>query len=367
MLYRRLIINGTEYMLAVSQSGSGAPKETTEGAAGVLYMDTDDGSLYKCTGEADGKYTWEPMETGNGPGQNGNGGGLTAEEKSLMLSLFNNALYGADVGAIKDRLNALWGGESGGDSGDDSGGGESGGGDSGDSTLYTISTDFVNVSIDNTATSATANSEYTATLTATTGELASVTITMGGVDVTADVYADGVITIPAVTGNILIFASATAFIDLLAENDIAFVNVTGDQYGKGMGYGLVSNSKLTLSAGTYYFYSVYKTNSGVPPKLYKESDDGTFTDITADIATISNKNTYWTGAYNEYGSEDKDYYKPNSTGYFLEKTIVLSEDFSGYMHLGASSQCYVNSEPGYTYLFTTPYNPHLDTLAQGED
>ena len=71
MLYRRLIINGTEYMLAVSQSGSGAPKETTVGAVGVLYMDTDDGSLYKCTGAADGRYTWEPMGTGNGTGQDG--------------------------------------------------------------------------------------------------------------------------------------------------------------------------------------------------------------------------------------------------------------------------------------------------------
>lgn len=129
-----------------------------------------------------------------------NGGGLTTEEKSLMLSLFNNALYGADVGAIKNRLNDLWGGESGGDSG----------GDSGDSTLYTISTNFVNVSIDNTATSVTANSAFNATLTPTAGELASVTITMGGVDVTADVYADGVITIPAVTGNIVITASASA-------------------------------------------------------------------------------------------------------------------------------------------------------------
>ncbi len=74
MLYRRLIINGTEYVLAVSQSGSGAPAETTVGAVGVLYMDTDDGSLYKCTGAADGKYTWEPLGTGNGTGQDGQNG-----------------------------------------------------------------------------------------------------------------------------------------------------------------------------------------------------------------------------------------------------------------------------------------------------
>ena len=37
---------------------------------------------------------------------------------------------------------------------------------------------------------------------------ATVSVTMGGADITADVYADGVISIPAVTGNVSIMASA---------------------------------------------------------------------------------------------------------------------------------------------------------------
>lgn len=40
--------------------------------------------------------------------------------------------------------------------------------------------------------------------------LGTVKVRMGTVDVTADVYADGVITIPAVTGDVYIIASGTA-------------------------------------------------------------------------------------------------------------------------------------------------------------
>lgn len=39
--------------------GKGAPTASTEGAVGLLYMDTDNGSLYKCTAALNGVYTWE--------------------------------------------------------------------------------------------------------------------------------------------------------------------------------------------------------------------------------------------------------------------------------------------------------------------
>lgn len=47
MFYKKLTINGVEYDLAVNISGSGAP--TVEGAVGLLYMDENNGDLYKCT------------------------------------------------------------------------------------------------------------------------------------------------------------------------------------------------------------------------------------------------------------------------------------------------------------------------------
>ena len=76
-------------------------------------------------------------------------------------------------------------------------------------TTYTITAELVNVTSNNSATSVTEGASYNATLTANDGyKLDAVSVLMGGVDVTADVYADGVISIPAVTGNVEIVASA---------------------------------------------------------------------------------------------------------------------------------------------------------------
>lgn len=75
-------------------------------------------------------------------------------------------------------------------------------------TMYSITNNLVNVTSDNAAVSVEENSAYSAVLTVADGyDLDSVTVTMGGVDVTADVYTDGVITIPAVTGDIVITAA----------------------------------------------------------------------------------------------------------------------------------------------------------------
>ena len=64
MLYKRLIINGKEYLLAVSQAGSGAPEAATPGSLGIQYMDTDTGDLYKCTGGEDGAWEWKRLGEG---------------------------------------------------------------------------------------------------------------------------------------------------------------------------------------------------------------------------------------------------------------------------------------------------------------
>lgn len=47
-------------------TGAGAPTISTEGAVGVLYMDTDTGAVYKCTNVNAGKtaYTWETFGGG---------------------------------------------------------------------------------------------------------------------------------------------------------------------------------------------------------------------------------------------------------------------------------------------------------------
>lgn len=78
-------------------------------------------------------------------------------------------------------------------------------------TVYTVTNALTNVTSSNSATSVEENASYNAILTAADGyEISAVTVTMGGTDVTSTVYADGEVAIPAVTGNIVITATAEA-------------------------------------------------------------------------------------------------------------------------------------------------------------
>lgn len=75
--------------------------------------------------------------------------------------------------------------------------------------IYTITNTLSNVTNSNAAASINENEAYTATLTASDGyEMSSVSITMGGLNITSSVYSDGAINIPAVTGDIIITATA---------------------------------------------------------------------------------------------------------------------------------------------------------------
>lgn len=85
----------------------------------------------------------------------------------------------------------------------------SGGEEEPDATTYSITNNLTNVTSDNAAISVEANTSYSANLTAVDGyKLDSVTVTMGGVDITATAYADGVVSIAAVTGDVVVTATA---------------------------------------------------------------------------------------------------------------------------------------------------------------
>ncbi len=66
-LRRNIQINGQTYHLAVNQYGAGAPKAVTPGKPGVLYMDTENGQLYKCrtADPENGIYGWEKVGAGD--------------------------------------------------------------------------------------------------------------------------------------------------------------------------------------------------------------------------------------------------------------------------------------------------------------
>lgn len=63
---KSLNLFGIEAKEVPSITGSGAPTNTTEGAVGCFYMDTDTGNVYKCTAVVDGVYTWDEFEGGGG-------------------------------------------------------------------------------------------------------------------------------------------------------------------------------------------------------------------------------------------------------------------------------------------------------------
>lgn len=108
---------------------------------------------------------------------------------------------------------------------------------------YSVTNTLSNVTSSNSTPSVTEGSSYYAELTAEDGyAIDSVTVTMGGLDITATAYGNGVVSIGAVTGNIVITATAAKVIvstDLIAE------------YGYRDGYRM-STSSGNFSAGAGY-------------------------------------------------------------------------------------------------------------------
>lgn len=92
-------------------------------------------------------------------------------------------------------------------------------------TSYTVKNTMTNAKTNNTINIVTEGSAYSATITANEGyTLSSVTVTMGGTDITATAWnsSTGMITIQSVTGNIVITAIATEGADILLSSLVTF-------------------------------------------------------------------------------------------------------------------------------------------------
>ena len=96
---------------------------------------------------------------------------------------------------------------------------------------YTITNTLSNCTTNNSSISIHDSSEYSATITADNGYTlngATISITMGGVDITSTAYSDGVIYIPSVVGNIVIEISAVEYI---VPTEDPFITFSGpDQF-----------------------------------------------------------------------------------------------------------------------------------------
>ena len=134
--------------------------------------------------------------------------GLNSTEKTLLLALFQNAVFASDVSLILAQLEMLWSNNGNNDDSGDSGEDD---GNIDNPTSYIVTNKLTNVTNSNATASVTAGNSYTAMLTAVTGyEIGNVIVTMGGADITVGVYLDGVINISEVTGDIVIIATAAS-------------------------------------------------------------------------------------------------------------------------------------------------------------
>ena len=146
---------------------------------------------------------------------------------------------------------------------------------------YSVTYILTNVTSKTSIAEVDANGSFTNDLTANDGyENMTVTVTMGGVDITSNAYNDGIISIEPVTGNIVITASATeinatppsvSYTNLVSTSQA--LNSDGPYNGTGYknGYYLSSSSPFegTDSATVLTGYIPYPVpTSGLPPTIY---------------------------------------------------------------------------------------------------
>ena len=122
---------------------------------------------------------------------------------------------------------------------------------------YKVTGNYTNVSNSNSTDLVTGGSAYSGTLTAASGDM-NVTVVMGGKDITSAVYADGVINIPSVTGDIVITAtenvtvSYTNLVPTSIDRDGSVYNGVGYLDGKYMSGGVPSSSADSNATITGY-------------------------------------------------------------------------------------------------------------------
>lgn len=205
---------------------------------------------------------------------NDNGGGISTTATDLLVTILRSGVYTDDQSANIAALEAALGsGGSGGDSGDS---GDSGGSDEPSGTMYTVTNVLTNAITSNSASSVAEGASYSTTISALAGySISSVTVTMGDVDVTADVYADGVISIPAVTGNVeivvLAVADSTKPAELITDGLMAFFDMRNRTASKGDNMAGFYQEATIGQGRLYLWYS-----SGANGTEYGSSADGVY-------------------------------------------------------------------------------------------
>ena len=155
----------------------------------------------------------------------------------------------------------------------------------GAATAYVVTQSLLNVTSSFVGDSEASGSSFSTTLTAETGyTMASVVVSMGGVDVTADAYnaVTGEVTIASATGNITITASASINSYTITQS---LTNVTTDITDVSVNYGGSISGTVTADSG-YTIASVTVEMGGVDitSTAYDNSDDSiTIASVTGNV------------------------------------------------------------------------------------
>lgn len=184
------VIGTANFILAVEPSPH--PEGTTDGTYETM------GDLQSQLNALDTRV--DALEAGGG------GSGLTDDVKTALLQIAQKVAYIDANGQnyYDDLYDALY-----------------------SSTTRSVLLVLSHVSSSNTQSTVEAGDSYSTTLTASTNyTINSVTVTMGGVDVTSTTYSSGTVSIPSVTGNIVITATAV----LAAQSITATYTQSGAVY-----------------------------------------------------------------------------------------------------------------------------------------
>ena len=198
-----------------------------------------------------------------------------------------------------------------------------------DVETYTITNDLTNVTNSNGSAVVVAGTSYTGNIKANEGyELESVTVTMGGADITATAYQNGRISIGQVTDNVVITAKAklVPLYDVTNLVPMATV-VNGTAIYNGTGYKdgyRISSAVSTAEADGY-------VTTGIMP--YALNTDGTHKTIyiRGAVLDISDSKCRWTGTTSATNATANNSIQLNggaSTGAYMFSTYFTVEELA---------------------------------------
>lgn len=295
-----------------------------------------DGSVLRAR---DGKAVWEAM---------GAGGGLSEAAKTLLIGILRNGVYQTDqsqqITALENALAA---------------------GDSGGTVTYTVQNVLTNVTSSNAISVIAEDAAYRAVLTAKDGYvLDTVTVTMGGRDITDTAYSGGVVEIAAVTGDIVITAAAVEDSSAVRYSITAeLVNVTSSNRAADVEEGGRYLATLTAADG-YEIDTVTVTMGGVDVTAAVYADGViTIASVTGNVEIVASaKVVSAAAALPEAGKvccfdfRTAEYDNAGSGG----STIIHENDGTGILYTWANNGIAEQSEYGLRQANTRGYFYNAD-------